>query len=123
MKVDSYGNSKICHKCGFEGKVNKLKFYCPKCQKSFDRDYNGAVNIGVKALGVCRTKPKPYMGKGIPGRVPFPQVPTHQILPFKFKALLFTVPFLRLLSYLRVVETSYLKFGRLTGLVGSDKYG
>jgi IS605 OrfB family transposase len=117
IKVDSYGNSKICHKCGFEGKVNKLKFYCPKCQKSFDRDYNGAVNIGVKALRVCRTKPKPYMGKGIPGRVSFPQGPTHQILPFKFKALLFTISFLRLLSYLKVVETSYLKFGRLTGLV------
>jgi len=123
IKVDFHRNSKICHICGSEGRVNKLEFYCPKCQRRFDRDYNGAVNIGMKALRVCRTKPKPYKGKGIPVRVPFPQVPTHSILPFKFKALLFTISFLKLLSYLRVVETSYLKFGRLTGLVGSDKYG
>ncbi len=121
IKVNPYRSSRRCHICGYEGKTNRLEFICSKCQKRFDRDYNAAINIGIKALAVYRTKSEPYMGKDIPGSSPFPQVPVHQILPFKFKSLLFTVSFLKLLSYLRVVETSYLKFGKLTGWISLDK--
>jgi len=123
LSVNPYKTSRICHKCGKEKKPEMLQFSC-ECGV-YDRDYNAAVNIGKRALQILvrGTKSKPYMGKDTPGRVPFPLVPAHQVLPYKFKAFLSLISLTKLISYLRIVETSYLRLKNLNRWTGSDKYG
>ncbi len=114
------GTSQVCHECGRRGKAKGLHFRCERCKKTFDRDYNASVNIGIRALRkVSRSKSDPYMGKDTPGRFPFRQGPAH----LKGRALLSILPLSLLLSYLRLVETSYLKQNSILKYLQLDKYG
>ncbi len=120
LSVNPFNTSQVCHECGSKGKANRFEFVCESCGKRFDRDYNASVNIGIKALTLaCKTKSKPYMGEDIPARVSSLQVLTR----YKFKALLTLLSFLKLLAYLRLVETSYLKLKSLLKCISADKYG
>jgi len=79
-----------------------------------------SVNIGIEALTLaCKTKSEPYMGEDIPAKVSFLQV----LARYKFRALLTLLPFLKLLAYLRLVETSYLKLKSLLKCISANKYG
>ncbi|GBC89179.1 hypothetical protein HRbin13_01316 [bacterium HR13] len=119
LLINPYRTSRVCHKCGGEGKLEKLEFKC-QCG-TYDRDYNASVNIGKRALEklVSGAKSEPYRGEDIPARFPFLQGTIH----LKGKALLSILPLTLLLSYLRLVETSYLKLSRLSRYLQTDKYG
>ncbi len=76
--------------------------------------------MGIRALRrVNRSKPESYMDKGIPDRFPFRQGLAH----FKGRVLLSILPLTLLLSYLKLVETSYLKLNTLLKYTLVDKYG
>lgn len=110
FSVNPFNTSQVCHECGSKSKANRLEFACGSCGKHFDRDYNASVNIGLKALNqACKTKSKPYRGKDTPARFPSLQV----LARYKFKALLTLLPLSKLIAYLRLVETSYLKLKHL----------
>jgi len=120
LTVNPFNTSQVCHRCGSKCKADRLEFKCESCGKHFDRDYNASVNIGMKALNLaCKTKSKSYMDKDTPARFPSLQVLTR----YKFKSLLTFLPLLKLIAYLRLVETSYLKLKNLFKYVNSDKYG
>mgnify|MGYP001626259569 CR=1 FL=1 len=120
LSVNPFNTSQVCHECGSKSKANRLEFACESCGKHFDRDYNASVNIGLKALTLaCKTKSKPYKGKDIPARFPSLQVLTR----YKFKSLLTLLSLSKLVAYLRLVETSYLKLKSLLKYVSADKYG
>ena len=115
----AFNTSRVCHACGRKGKLEGLYLVCEACKRIFDRDYNASVNIGIRALKVSGSKSDPYMGKDTPARFPFPQGTAH----LKFRVLLSILPLTLLLSYLRLVETSYLKLNSLTKYLQVDKYG
>ena len=105
IKVNPAHTSRICHKCGKEGKTERLVFKC-SCGK-YDRDYNASVNIAFRLTEV----------EGIPSRFP------SRLVQVEWKALLSFISFSKLLGWLRIVETSQLKLKKLLKWVGSDKYG
>ena len=105
IKVNPAHTSRVCHKCGKEGKTERLVFKC-SCG-TYDRDYNASVNIAFRLTEV----------EGIPGRFP------SRLVQVEWKALLSFISFSKLLAWLRVVETSQLKLKKLLKWVGSDKYG
>ncbi len=110
LLVNPFNTSQVCHECGSKSKANRLEFVCESCGKHFDRDYNASVNIGLKALNqVCKTKSKPYKGKDTPARFPSLQV----LARCKFKFLSTLLPS-KLITYLRLVETSYLNLKKFT---------
>ncbi len=94
IPVPPSNTSLVCHVCGRKGKFEGLYFRCERCRKTFDRDYNASVNVGIRALKkVSGSKSDPYMGKNTPDRTPFRQGTAH------FKALLSILPLMLLLSY------------------------
>jgi len=110
IKVNPAHTSRVCHKCGKEGKAEGLVFKC-FCGK-YDRDYNASVNIAFRL-----TKPKAQGAEGIPGRFP------SRLVQVEWKALLSFISFSKLLAWLRIVETSQLKLKKLLKWIYSDKYG
>ncbi|ADO45273.1 transposase, IS605 OrfB family [Hydrogenobacter thermophilus TK-6] len=118
IEVPAFYTSQVCHVCGRRGRAKGLEFEC-ECG-SFDRDYNASVNIGIRALEwVSGSKSEPYRGEDSPARFPFPQGTVH----LKGRALLSILPPAQLLSYLKLVETSYLKLSSLSKYLQVDKYG
>ncbi len=118
IPVRASNTSKLCHVCGRKGKLEGFYFRCERCGNTFDRDYNASVNIGIRALKkVSGSKSDPYTGKDIPDRIPFRQGTAY------FKALLLILPLTLLLSYVRLVETSYLRLNSLLKYLQMDKYG
>jgi len=100
IKVNPAHTSRVCHKCGKEGKVEGLVFKC-FCGK-YDRDYNASVNIAFRL-----TKPKAQGAEGIPGSIP------SRLVQVEWKALLSFISFSKLIAWLRIVETSQLKLKKL----------
>ncbi len=119
ISVPAGWTSRRCHVCGKVGRLEGLRFVCENCKKTFDRDYNAGVNIGMRALKVSGSKSEPYRGEDTPARFPSPQGTAH----LKMRALLSILPLTVLLSYLRLIETSYLKLKTLLKYLQVDKYG
>ncbi|MCS7284109.1 MAG: zinc ribbon domain-containing protein [Hydrogenobacter thermophilus] len=118
IEGSAYYTSQVCHVCGRRGRAKGLEFECG-CGR-FDRDYNASVNIGIRALKkVSGSKSELYRGEDTPGRFPFRRGTVH----LKWKALLSVLPLTLLLSYLKLVETSYLKLSSLSNYLWMDKYG
>ncbi|HIE22720.1 MAG TPA: transposase [Candidatus Korarchaeota archaeon] len=55
IKVSERNTSRTCHKCGHKGiRVGSL-FKCPHCGYKSHADYNGAMNILKRAVGLVST--------------------------------------------------------------------
>jgi len=52
IKISEKNTSKLCHKCGEEGVRVGSSFKCPNCGYSCHADYNGAMNILKRAMGL-----------------------------------------------------------------------
>ena len=112
IKVNPAYTSKICHKCGKEGKLEGLVFKC-SCGM-FDRDYNASLNIAQRALHP--TKSQAYTVRDIPGRIP------SRLVRMEGSALLTMISLFKLLAWLKVVHNCYLKPQKLIKWIYSDKY-
>jgi len=112
VKVSSFNNSKTCAKCGKIGKLERLTFKC-SCG-TYDRDYNASLNVAIRALRP--TKSKAYMAEDIPGRL------SSRLVRMEGSALLTIISLFKLLTWLKVVQTCYLKPQKLFRWINSDKY-
>ncbi len=113
LKVNPAYTSRICAKCGKEGRLEGLTFKC-SCG-TYDRDYNASLNIAKRALR--QAKLEVYKAEGIPSRFP------SRLVRMEGSVLLTMISLFRLLSCLKVVHTSYLKHQKLLKWINSDKYG
>jgi len=112
LKINPANTSRICAKCGKEGRLEKLTFEC-SCG-TYDRDYNASLNVAQRALRL--TKSRAYTVRDIPGRIP------SRLVRAEGLALLTVISLFKLLAWLKVVQTCYLKPQNLIRWINSDKY-
>jgi len=70
--VNPKNTSRLCYVCGSELSGSGLYLNCKACGKTWDRDYNAAVNIAKKALDrfVSRGQPEGLVSEGVRQRKP-----------------------------------------------------
>jgi len=106
--------AKKCAKCGSVGELKRLWFKC-SCG-IYDRDYIArSLNVAWRAF--YPTKSQAYMVRDIPGRLP------SRLVRIEGSALLTMISSFKLLAWLKVVQTCYLKLQKLLKWIYSDKYG
>ncbi len=135
IPVRPANTSQYCHKCGKKGKANKLTFKC-ECGE-YDRDYNGSVNIGKRAIKIIKkikektgtfakqigqlktgkSKSRGQSQRDNPARNPFRQGLAS------FRSLLSEIPLTRLVAYSSLVEVSVIKFEKLIKWINLHDYG
>jgi len=117
IEVNPAYTSRYCHRCGKEGRADRLSFKC--CCGIYDRDYNASVNIGKRALGIRAGKSKSERQslKDIPARFPFRRGLAS------FRHLISVFPLSVLHAYTQVVETSSISRKNLSNWKGLYDYG
>ncbi|WP_448583768.1 hypothetical protein, partial [Thermocrinis sp.] len=79
--------------------------------------FRSQVNYYIQKRALRPTKSQAYKVRDIPGRFP------SRLVRVEGKALIGLISFSKLLAWLSVVETSYLKPQKLLRWINSDKYG